>query len=198
MRYLTQRSSGIWYFRYQIPPKFRSQFSDRCEFKKSLHTRCRKVARLKASIIEQELWQEMLLVEQQSNEKTLSIELLPKFFKLEERNVWGFSDSEKEKLVDKLSSFLSKIETQPQLLRAQKRRIALRNDSAEEWIESIELIENLWDRTKSSVDQAKAIVSDLPWAKILKNHITMMSLSMWLSHCVNFLNLSSRALMYSM
>ncbi|PMG72688.1 hypothetical protein BCU85_19305 [Vibrio lentus] len=107
----------------------------------------------------------MLLVEQQSNEKTLPIELLPKFFKLEERNVWGFSDSEKEKLVDKLSSFLSKIETQPQLLRAQKRRIALRNDSAEEWIESIELIENLWDRTKSSVDQAKAIVSDLPWAK---------------------------------
>ncbi|MGR5250309.1 DUF6538 domain-containing protein [Vibrio aestuarianus] len=29
----------MWYFRYQIPKVFQAQFSNRTEFKRSLHTR---------------------------------------------------------------------------------------------------------------------------------------------------------------
>lgn len=168
MRYLTQRSSGIWYFRYQIPPKYRPQFLGRIELKRSLHTKCRVTAKLRASKIQQKLWQELLLLECQSNKNTSNSsvsELLPKFFELEERNVWGFSDGEKNKIIEVLSNCLSTLESQPQLLRAQQRRIALRNEGSNEWIESIELIEGIWDRSKSSVEHANSYVSELPWAK---------------------------------
>lgn len=48
MRYLSQRKNGIWYFRYQVPPKYRSLFEGRKEIKKSLATVNRREARLLA------------------------------------------------------------------------------------------------------------------------------------------------------
>ncbi|WP_338328176.1 DUF6538 domain-containing protein, partial [Vibrio aestuarianus] len=48
MRYLTQHSSSsIWYFRYQIPARFRSFSPNGREIKKSLSTRSLSTARLK-------------------------------------------------------------------------------------------------------------------------------------------------------
>lgn len=55
MLYLTQRASGIWYFRYQIPLKLQPLFSHKREIKKSLRTRCRLSARIQAAKLEQEL-----------------------------------------------------------------------------------------------------------------------------------------------
>ncbi|WP_306345733.1 DUF6538 domain-containing protein [Vibrio spartinae] len=48
MFYLSQCDSGIWYFRYQIPPQYCSYFNGR-EIKKSLRTRCRLTAKLRSA-----------------------------------------------------------------------------------------------------------------------------------------------------
>lgn len=168
MRYLTQRSSGIWYFRYQIPPKYRPEFSGRSELKKSLHTKCRITAKLRASEIQQKLWQELLLLEHQpsNNTSTPSLsDLLPKFSKLEERNVWGFSDGEKEKLITKLSGCLKELEEQPKLLRAQQARVKLQRNHATDSISSIEVIESLFDRNITPVQVADRYLERLPYAK---------------------------------
>lgn len=48
MRYLTRQKSGIWQFRYQVPPKKRNFFNFCRQIKFSLHTRDRNVARTKS------------------------------------------------------------------------------------------------------------------------------------------------------
>jgi hypothetical protein len=64
MRYLTQRSSsGIWYFRYQIPARFRSFFPYGREIKKSLSTRSLTTAKLRASRLQQGLWEKIEVLE---------------------------------------------------------------------------------------------------------------------------------------
>ncbi|MDN3682048.1 site-specific integrase [Vibrio tapetis subsp. quintayensis] len=67
MRYLSRKSSGIWYFRYQIPKAFQAQFYNRTEFKRSLHTRDYQCAVLLALKLELELKQKIADPENQSN-----------------------------------------------------------------------------------------------------------------------------------
>ncbi|NOH44475.1 site-specific integrase [Vibrio cyclitrophicus] len=67
MRYLSRKSSGIWYFRYQIPKAFQAQFSNRTEFKRSLHTRDYQCAILLALKLELELRQKIADPDNQSD-----------------------------------------------------------------------------------------------------------------------------------
>jgi hypothetical protein len=66
MRYLTRRSSGIYYFRYQFPASLRPHFYNQTEFKRSLHTRDPERAKLLALKYEINLRQEMASCSQAS------------------------------------------------------------------------------------------------------------------------------------
>ncbi|MGO2324358.1 site-specific integrase [Vibrio casei] len=60
MNYLFRdKSSGVFYFRFQIPPQYRSLFENKCVIKKSLKTYNRKDARLKALKLELEVRERM-------------------------------------------------------------------------------------------------------------------------------------------
>ncbi|WP_146447157.1 site-specific integrase [Vibrio cyclitrophicus] len=74
MRYLTRKSSGIWYFRYQIPKAFQVQFYNRTEFKRSLHTRDYQRAVLLALKLELELRQKIADPENQSDPVHINVE----------------------------------------------------------------------------------------------------------------------------
>ncbi len=60
MRYLHISKSGIWQFRYQIPPHHRHLFSDRREIKRSLKTSDKAEATIKALELEVELRKTMM------------------------------------------------------------------------------------------------------------------------------------------
>ncbi|MDW6092510.1 DUF6538 domain-containing protein [Vibrio rhizosphaerae] len=143
MRYLSQRSSGIWYFRYQIPLKLQPHFSGKTEIKKSLHTRCRNTARLRASKIQQMVWENLILIEKgdtlHPNFKALFM-AMSEFSHVGEREVWGFSDGEKRKIIKKLTDCLEKLESEPMLLRAQRTRLELRQEDSSTFIESVDVI----------------------------------------------------------
>jgi hypothetical protein len=74
MRYLSRKSSGIWYFRYQIPKAFQTQFSNRTEFKRSLHTRDYQRAVLLALKLELELRQKIADPENQFDSTHTNVE----------------------------------------------------------------------------------------------------------------------------
>lgn len=167
MRYLSQRSSGIWYFRYQIPPKFRSHFSGQTEYKRSLHTRCRYTAKLRSAELQQRLWKNLVLIEQninENNEERTSVDGFLKFFQLNERNVFGFSDELKRKIVKRLTHCLEVLESQPNLVRAQLRRIELQNEDSSDFIGSVDIIESLCNRNITPLHAAERYLSRLPFA----------------------------------
>ncbi|MGR5246492.1 DUF6538 domain-containing protein [Vibrio sp. PNB23_22_6] len=60
MRYLHISKSGIWQFRYQVPPHHRHLFSDRREIKRSLKTSDKAEATIKALELEVELRKTMM------------------------------------------------------------------------------------------------------------------------------------------
>ncbi|WP_010439625.1 site-specific integrase [Vibrio cyclitrophicus] len=74
MRYLTRKPSGIWYFRYQIPKAFQAHFSNRTEFKRSLHTRDYQRAVLLALKLELELRQKIADPENQFDSTHTNVE----------------------------------------------------------------------------------------------------------------------------
>ncbi len=171
MRYLSQRSSGIWYFRYQIPPKFRSHFSGQTEYKRSLHTRCRYTAKLRSAELQQRLWKNLVLIEQhinENNEERTSVDGFLKFFQLNERNVFGFSDELKRKIVKRLTHCLEVLESQPNLVRAQLRRIELQNEDSSDFIGSVDIIESLCNRNITPLHAAERYLSRLPFADNLR------------------------------
>ncbi|MEZ9782342.1 DUF6538 domain-containing protein [Vibrio cyclitrophicus] len=168
MRYLSQRSSGIWYFRYQIPLKLRTNFSGKSEFKKSLNTRCRNTAKLRASKLQQGLWESLLLIEKGNGSANVLKDFLSPLTHLipvEENNVWRFSEAEKSKIIHKLANCLETLEQQPKLLRAQKKRIDLRAENGSEFIKSIAVIESLWDRHTTPLQVVKNYLSQLPYGE---------------------------------
>lgn len=165
MRYLTRRSSGIWYFRYQIPPVFRSHFSGQTEYKRSLHTRCRYTAKLRSAELQQRLWKDLVLIEQSINEKRIGVDGFLKLFQVNERNVFGFSDELKKKIVKRLTHCIEVLESQPNLLRAQLRRIELREEDSHDSIESVEIIESLCNRSVTPLQAAKRYLSLVPFAE---------------------------------
>ena len=163
MLYLSQHDSGIWYFRYQIPPKYRPYFHGR-EIKKSLRTRCRLTAKLRSAQLQQALWEKIELLEkrEEMSEKLRAYySVMTKLHPIRETHVWGFSDGEKKKVVTKLTNCIETLEANSYMVRAQKSRLALREE-AEEFIESIELIESLWDRNKTPSLVAHAYLDSIP------------------------------------
>ncbi|WP_322107861.1 DUF6538 domain-containing protein [Vibrio algarum] len=58
---------GIWYFRYQIPARFRSFFPNGREIKKSLSTRSLNTTRLEAPKFLEVHWKRLSAVEVQDN-----------------------------------------------------------------------------------------------------------------------------------
>ncbi|MGL6261675.1 site-specific integrase [Vibrio sp. WXL210] len=91
--------------------------------------------------------------------------LLTRYMQLEERHVWGFSDGEKKKVLKTLRGCLTKLEAQPQLLRAQQARIRLQRNHASDPISSIEMIESLFDRNMTPFQMADRHLERLPYAK---------------------------------
>ncbi|MBY8072643.1 site-specific integrase [Vibrio fluvialis] len=163
MLYLSQRDSGIWYFRYQIPPQYRSHFNGR-EIKKSLRTRCRLTAKLRSAQLQQALWEKIEVLEKcgEKNERLSAFySVMAKVLPIRETHVWGFSDGEKQKIITKLTHCLETLEANPSLVRAQKSRIALREEESGELIPSIDLIESLWDRNTTPLQAANAYLETI-------------------------------------
>lgn len=162
MRYLTQRSSsGIWYFRYQIPARFRSFFPNGREIKKSLSTRSLNTARLKASKMQQVLWERLELLDkhgfddrrQVSGSSAIALKLPP----LDDTYMSEYLQATKRQTLSKLTTYIQLLERTPNLLRAQKQRIALRKDDSS--IPSIDVIESIWQRDASPIQVADEIAS---------------------------------------
>ncbi|WGK80558.1 site-specific integrase [Vibrio aestuarianus] len=163
MLYLSQRDSGIWYFRYQVPPQYRSHFNGR-EIKKSLRTRCRITAKLRSAKLQQTLWESLELLEKRgdkSDKLSAFYSVMSKVLPIRETHVWGFSDGEKQKIITKFTDCLETLEADPNLVRAQKSRIALREEETSEFIQSIELIESLWDRNATPLQAANAYLETI-------------------------------------
>ncbi|MEZ9107906.1 site-specific integrase [Vibrio cyclitrophicus] len=90
---------------------------------------------------------------------------LPRFCQIEERHVWHFFDGEKKKVVQMLTQCLNQLYLQPQLLRSQKTRIDLRVGDSGEWIDSIGIIESLWNRNTTPLKVADQYLERLPYEK---------------------------------
>ncbi|WP_102409529.1 site-specific integrase [Vibrio cyclitrophicus] len=90
---------------------------------------------------------------------------LPRFCQIEERHVWNFFDGEKKKVVQMLTQCLNQLYLQPQLLRSQKTRIDLRVGDSGEWIDSIGIIESLWNRNTTPLKVADQYLERLPYEK---------------------------------
>ncbi len=111
MRYLTQRSSsGIWYFRYQIPARFQSFFPNGREIKKSLSTRSLNTARLKASKMQQVLWERLELLDkhgfddrrQVSGSSAIALKLPP----LDDTYMSEYLQATKRQTLSKLTTYI--------------------------------------------------------------------------------------------
>lgn len=64
MKYLTQKKTGIWYFRYQVPFLFRRFFGNRTEIKKSLQTSDKIAAHIKALKLEATIKERIMTIKQ--------------------------------------------------------------------------------------------------------------------------------------
>lgn len=64
MKYLTQRKTGIWYFRYQVPFLYRRFFGSRTEIKKSLQTSDKIAAHVKALKLEATIKERIMTIKQ--------------------------------------------------------------------------------------------------------------------------------------
>lgn len=64
MKYLTQRKTGIWYFRYQVPFLYRRFFENRTEIKKSLQTSDKIAAHIKALKLEATIKERIMTIKQ--------------------------------------------------------------------------------------------------------------------------------------
>lgn len=64
MKYLTQKKTGTWYFRYQVPFLYRRFFGNRTEIKKSLHTSDKMTAHVKALKLEATIKERIMTIKQ--------------------------------------------------------------------------------------------------------------------------------------
>ncbi|ROQ71905.1 phage integrase family protein [Vibrio crassostreae] len=64
MKYLTQKKTGTWYFRYQVPFLYRRFFDNRTEIKKSLHTSDKMTAHVKALKLESAVKERIMTIKQ--------------------------------------------------------------------------------------------------------------------------------------
>ncbi|MGF1778028.1 DUF6538 domain-containing protein [Vibrio nomapromontoriensis] len=158
MRYLTQRSSsGIWYFRYQIPTKFRSFFPYGREIKRSLSTRSLTTAKLRASQLQQVVWEKMELLEKHSSDGRKVIGVMPNHPPLDDGYISKYLSGLKRQTLTKLRTYIQLFERNPNLLRAQRQRLELRRNDAS--IPSIDIIESIYQRDANPIDIAEQIVA---------------------------------------
>ncbi|MBY8198997.1 hypothetical protein KW533_19235 [Vibrio fluvialis] len=101
----------------------------------------------------------------ENNEKRTGVDGFLKLFQVNERNVFGFSDELKKKIVKRLTNCLEVLESQPNLLRAQLRRIELREEDSLDSIESVEIIVSLCNRSVTPLQAAKRYLSLVPFAE---------------------------------
>lgn len=148
MLYLTQRSSGIWYFRYQIPQQYRSAFSGKTEFKKSLKTCCKNIAKLRASKLQQFVWEKVSLFNDPEFDSYHQCQLFPAKSSVE-NVILGFVTYKKLAIQRKMYDCLEQLVLFPSNQRSQMQRMALQSTNEGS---SIELIESLWDRSKTPQD----------------------------------------------
>ncbi|ENB2051831.1 site-specific integrase [Vibrio fluvialis] len=64
MKYLTQKKTGTWYFRYQVPFLYRRFFGNRTEIKKSLQTSDKIAAHIKALKLEATIKERIMTIKQ--------------------------------------------------------------------------------------------------------------------------------------
>lgn len=158
MRYLTQRSSsGIWYFRYQIPARFRSFFPYGREIKKSLSTRSLTTAKLRASKLQQVVWEKMELLEKHGNDGRKASSTMPNHLPLDDAYISKYLNTIKRQTLSKLTTYIQLLERKPNLLRAQRQRIELRKKDSD--TPSIEIIESIYPRDANPIDIAEEMVS---------------------------------------
>ncbi|MGV2990614.1 DUF6538 domain-containing protein [Vibrio sp. E150_011] len=158
MRYLTQRSSsGIWYFRYQIPAQFRSFFPYGREIKKSLSTRSLTTAKLRASKLQQVIWERMELLEKHSGDGRKVRSTASNHLPLDDTYISQKLNAIKRQTLSKLSTYIQLLERNPNLLRAQKQRIELRKSDSD--IPSIDIIESIYPRDANPIEIAEELVS---------------------------------------
>lgn len=158
MRYLTQRSSsGIWYFRYQIPARFRSFFPYGREIKKSLSTRSLTTAKLRASRLQQVVWERMELLEKHSNDGRKMRSAMLNHSSLDDAYISKYLNTIKRQTLSKLTTYIQLLERKPNLLRAQRQRIELRKKDSD--TPSIEIIESIYPRDANPVEVAEEMVS---------------------------------------
>ncbi|MDE1221332.1 hypothetical protein MCT03_17705 [Vibrio aestuarianus] len=158
MRYLTQHSSSsIWYFRYQIPARFRSFSPNGREIKKSLSTRSLSTARLKASKMQQVLWERMELLEKHSSGGRKMRSAMPNHSSLDDAYISKYLNTIKRQTLTKLTTYIQLLERKPNLLRAQRQRIELRKKDSD--TPSIEIIESIYPRDANPIDIAEEMVS---------------------------------------
>ncbi len=162
MRYLFQRN-GIWYFRFQIPAKYRTFFQNEChiikslstsnqnrrEIKISLRTRSLNTAKLRSSEIQTSVWRIMELIEnnaQQSDKECDFSHPMP-ISSSENANAWGAFEAEKQRVIANISASLETLECNSKLYQTQQNRMTFFEEHSPEANHSIHVIEQLWDRS---------------------------------------------------